>query len=65
MHTSNQSLSISSNIQFRDDICCLERDRATGQQFDDPTPLFLEPLGTEVWRMRVSAGQLSLPSYRQ
>jgi len=61
----HQSLPTSSDIQLRDDVCCLERGRAAAHAFEDPTPLFLEPLGTEVWRMRVSAGQISLPSYRQ
>jgi hypothetical protein len=65
MLASNQTLSKSSNVAMSDDVCCLERNRAACYHAEDPTPLFLEPLGTDVWRMRVSAGQVSLPSYRQ
>ncbi len=61
----HQTLPTSSDIQLRDDVCCLERNRAAGHSFEDPTTLFLEPLGMEVWRMRVGACQLSLPSYPQ
>jgi len=65
MAVSNYPLSMSSDLHTRDDICCLERNRVTAREGEDPTPLFLEPLGSEVWRLRVSAGQLALPSYRQ
>jgi len=54
---------ISSDLPAQDDIICLERNRAAGRRGDDPTRLFLEPLGREVWHLRVTAGQMALPSY--
>jgi len=52
-----------SNMPSQDDIVCLERNRAVGRRGEDPTRLFLEPLGHEVWHLRVTAGQVALPSY--
>jgi hypothetical protein len=58
--TERQSLSADPNAQ--DAVCRLERRQSADPYADNPTHLFLEPLGMEVWRLRVTAGQLALPA---
>ncbi len=65
MSTAFHRLSVSSDLPHHDALCLLERGAAAGPYADDPTALFLEPLGMEVWRLRVTAGQLALPSSQQ
>jgi hypothetical protein len=52
----------SADLHAQDAVCRLERHQGADPHADNPTRLFLEPLGMEVWRMRVTAGQLALPA---
>ncbi len=60
--SATESQAISSDLHPHEAVCCLERGQAANRSAEDPTHLFLEPLGMEVWRLRVTAGQLALPS---
>jgi len=61
-----ESLATSSDLHPHDAVCPLERAKAAADRYcEDPTHLFLEPRGMDVWRLRVTAGQLALPAYQQ
>jgi hypothetical protein len=60
-----ESLATSSDLHPHEAVCRLERAQVTDPYCEDPTHLFLEPLGRDVWRLRVTAGQLALPAYQQ
>jgi len=62
MSAPTESQSLSADPQAQDAVCRLERPQGADPYADNLTHLFLEPLGMEVWRLRVTAGQLALPA---